>query len=124
MARYEHIRIFQCVYILTLEIYRTTKNFNKEYKYTLAEKLKNTVHELLDLIIETNSLPDSEKEKYFSQIDFKKEHLRIYLRIAFDLKIIGDGQLKVLNEKIEEIGRQLGGWQKWTVEQNKKNSDV
>jgi len=115
MARYEHIRIFQCAYNLTLEIYKTTKNFSKEYKYTLGEKLKNCVHELLDLIMKTNSLSDQDKIRYFSMIDFKKENLRVYLRIAFDLKIISVGRLKELNLKIEEIGKQLGGWQKWTA---------
>jgi hypothetical protein len=115
MARYEHIRIFQCAYMLTLEIYKTTKNYSKEYKYTLGEKLKISAHELLDLIMKTNSLPDKEKTRYFPLIDFKKENLRVYLRISFDLKLISGGRLKDLNEKIEEIGKQLGGWQKWTV---------
>jgi len=115
MARYEHIKIFQCAYLLTLEVYKTTKNFSKEYKYTLAEKLKNIAHELLDLIMQTNTLPDKEKSKLFLLIDFKKENLRIYLRIACDLKIISGGRLGELNTKIEEIGRQLGGWQKWTA---------
>lgn len=40
MPRYEHIRIFQCAYMLVLDIYKTTKNFSREYKYTLGEKLK------------------------------------------------------------------------------------
>ena len=41
MSRYEHIRIFQCAYMLTIEIYKTAGNFNREFKYTLGEKLKN-----------------------------------------------------------------------------------
>jgi hypothetical protein len=52
--------------------------------------------------------------EYFSEIDFRKENLRIYIRIAFELQVISPGQFKILNEKIEEVGRQLGGWQKWT----------
>lgn len=115
MARYEHIRIFQCAYNLTLDVYRMTKNFSKEYKYTLGEKSKICAHELLDLIMKTNSLPDNEKARYFPLIDFKKENLRVYLRIAFDLKIIGAGRLKEFNLKIEEIGKQLGGWRRWTA---------
>lgn len=60
-------------------------------------------------------MPDKEKQKYFPGIDFKKENLRVYLRIAADLKLISPGRLGVLNERIEELGRQLGGWQKWTA---------
>ncbi|MDP2910635.1 MAG: four helix bundle protein [bacterium] len=117
MARYEHIKIFQSAYILTIEVYRTTKNFSREFKYTLGEKLKNSCHELLDIIRKANFAPDKEKEKYFPEIDFKKENLRVYLRIARDLELISPGRLGVFNEKIEEIGRQLGGWQKYVAEQ-------
>jgi len=105
--------------MLTIEIYKTTKNFSREFKYTLGEKLKNIAHEILDAIMKTNSMPDKEKHKYFPEINFKKENLRIYLRIACDLKLISPGRLGVLNEKIEELGRQLGGWQKWTAKNNK-----
>jgi len=115
MARYEHLRIFQCAYDLVVEIYKITKNFNREYKYTLGEKLKESSHELLDIIRKVNSLPNKEKTKYFEMIDFKKENLRIYLRIACELKLISVNRLGLFNESIEEIGRQLGGWQKYVL---------
>jgi len=119
MARYEQIRICQCAYMLTLDLYAMTKNFNRDFKYTLGEKIKIASHELLDIIRTVNSLPDTEKPGHFPEIDFKKENLRIYVRLAFDSKAISAGQLKIVNEKIEEVGRQLGGWQKWTTEKNK-----
>lgn len=113
MARYEHIRIFQSAYILTIEIYKTTGNFGKQYKYTLGEKLKNSSCDVLEAIMRANFVSNSEKKKYFPEIDFRKEKVRIYLRIAADLKLISSGRLGVLNERIEDIGNQLGGWQKW-----------
>ena len=115
MSRYEHIRIFQCAYMLTIEIYKTTKNFGKEFKFTLGEKLKNSAHEILDAIMRVNSMSDKEKQAHFSEIDFKKENLRVYLRIACELKLVSPGRLGVLNEKIEELGKQLGGWSRWTA---------
>lgn len=115
MPRYEHIKIFQCAYMLTIEIYKTTGNFSREFKFTLGEKLKNAAHEVLDAIMRVNSMPDAEKLKYFPDLDFKKENLRLYLRIATDLKLISPGRLGVLSEKIEELGKQLGGWQKWAA---------
>ncbi len=117
MARYEHLKIFQCAYLLVLEIYKITKNFDREFKHTLGEKLKSSGHELLDVIRKANSLPNEEKIKYFEEIDFKKETLRIYLRIACDFKLISVSRLGTLNESIEEIGRQLGGWQRYVLKQ-------
>ena len=60
--------------MLTIEIYKTTANFSREFKYTLGEKLKNSAHDILDVIMRTNSMPDREKQKYFPEIDFKKEN--------------------------------------------------
>jgi hypothetical protein len=113
MSRYDHTPIFQSTYILTIEIYKITKNFGKEYKYTLGERLKNISHDLLELIMNTNSAQGKEKLAGILLIDKKKEILIIHLRLAFDLKLIGGEQLGIFNRKIEEIGKQLGGWQKW-----------
>lgn len=123
MARYEHIAIFQSAYMLTLEIYKTTKNFSKEHKFTLGERLKNIAHELLDQVIKTNNMQGKEKLEGIKSIDYKKEELRIHLRLAHDLKIISHGQLGVFNEKIEEIGKQAGGWSRW-VTSNPKQAET
>ena len=111
MAQYFHTAIFQSTYILTLEIYKTTCNFKKEYKYTLGEKLKVISGELLDLIVLANSA--DKKIELLQKLDNRLETLRIHIRLAFDLKIITPGKLEIINKQIEVIGRQVGGWQKW-----------
>lgn len=113
MAKYDHTPIFQKSYILTVHIYRASSNFKREYKYTLGEKLKNLCNEMLDLVVEANSAKD--KPQFIEKLDKKLETLRIHLRLAFDLKAISSGQLEVLNKQINEIGRQIGGWQKWAM---------
>jgi four helix bundle protein len=116
MARYEHIAIFQSAYILTLEIYRSVSNFKKEHKYTLGEKLKLICHGMLDLIMIANS--EKNKNEYLRKLEYKTETLRIYLRLAFDLKIISAGYLEKTNKQLEEIKKQIGGWQKWASGSN------
>lgn len=113
MSRFEHTSIFQSAYGLTVEIYRATKNFSKEHKYTLGERLKNITHEILDLVMKTNAMEGKEKLSGIAALDYKKEALRIHLRLAFELKALSGGQLGIFNEKLEEIGKQLGGWRKW-----------
>jgi len=66
MSRYFHLPIFQMGYNLNLEIYRTTHNFPREYKYSLGQKIKEISSELLDLIVLTNS--EENKGPYFSKI--------------------------------------------------------
>ena len=111
--RYSHIPIFQKTYVLTVDIYKTTGNFKKEYKYTLGEKLKLICHDLLELIVIVNTAED--KLRPLKRLNNELENLRIHLRLAFDLKAISRGKLGELNRQIEEIGKQIGGWQKWAA---------
>ncbi|MBU4480670.1 four helix bundle protein [Patescibacteria group bacterium] len=111
MSRYFHIPIFQQTYILTLAVYKTTVNFNKEHKYTLGCELKNVCHKLLRLIVLVNS--SGRKTEQLKDLSQELENLRIYLRLAYDLKLLGPGIFGKINEQIEAIGKQIGGWQKW-----------
>jgi hypothetical protein len=98
---------------LTFNVYKIIHNFKKEYKYTLGEKLKLICHDLLDLIVIINSSKD--KLEHIKKLNIKLETLRIHLRLAFDLKVVSAGQLGEINRQIDEIGRQIGGWQKWAA---------
>lgn len=116
MARYEHIKIFQASYDLNLEIYHTTHNFSREYKYSLGQKLKEISAELLDWIIVTNAQKD--KTPYFSKIKLQIERLRIQIRVAYDLKIITSKRLEFLSRSIENVSIQAGGWEEWAKNKN------
>ena len=41
MALYYDLPVYKASYDLLLEIFRFTKEFGKEFKYTVGEKLKN-----------------------------------------------------------------------------------
>lgn len=41
MAQYEDLPVYKATYDLLLGIFRFTKDFSREYKYTVGEKLKN-----------------------------------------------------------------------------------
>lgn len=118
MARYNHLPIFQRSYDLTLEIYRTTHNFPREYKYTLGQKMKEISNELLDWIVVINS--QKNKTPYFSRIKLQTERLRIQVRVAHDLKIIKSQRLEFLNRIIEEISMQISGWEDWALNEKKQ----
>jgi hypothetical protein len=115
MARYEHIKIFQVAYILTVEIHKVASKFGKKHRYTLGEKIKNLCSDMLDMIVVANAA--TEKQESLKMIDAQLEKIRIQLRIVYDLRIISAGLLGILNKRIEEVGRQLGGWQKWAEEE-------
>ena len=50
MATYNELSVYKATYDLLLEIFRLTKDFSKEYKYTVGESLKKETIELIILI--------------------------------------------------------------------------
>lgn len=111
MSRYAHLPVFQKGYDFNLEIYHTTHNFPREYKYSLGQKLKEISSELLDLIVVTNSKED--KGPYFPEIKIRIERLRIQLRVAYDLSAVKAKRLEFLNRMLEDISKQVSGWENW-----------
>ncbi len=111
MAQYNHLPIFQAVYDLNLEIYSASSKFSREYKYSLGQKLKEIIAELLDLIIIANS--EKDKLPALKQARIRMERLKIHLRLSNDLKILGLKRYEKISRDLMEISKQLSKWTEW-----------
>jgi len=47
MTIYLHLPVYKASYDLALEIFKTVKEFNREYKYTLGENIKKEAIEMI-----------------------------------------------------------------------------
>ncbi|MFH1737895.1 MAG: diversity-generating retroelement protein Avd [bacterium] len=110
MARYTHLTIFQKAYDLTLRFFRETHEFPRDHKYTLGQKMKETCLDMLDAIVEANGAKD--KKPALERASAQLERLRVYTRLAYDLKVVGIKKYEVLSKYSDEIGRMIGGWMK------------
>ena len=61
MALYSDLPVYKSTYDLLLAIFRFTKDFSKEYKYTVGESLKKETIELLTLIYRANVKRDKQE---------------------------------------------------------------
>lgn len=59
MAKYDELPVYKASYDLLLEIFRFTKEFNREFKYTVGESLKRETLDLITLIYRANSKQES-----------------------------------------------------------------
>ena len=110
MAQYEHLPIYKQTYDLLLRIMTATKNFPREYKYTLGQKLKDEVIELVVLIYRANSVRD--KERHISAILERVQVVQLMIRLAHDMKILPRRHYAALAEMTDMLARQAGGWLK------------
>jgi len=102
--------IFQKVYDLILWMYPLINKFPKKQRFVLGQQIENTILEILKGIIEANQ--ERDKLAYLKKISVELDKLRILVRLSKDLRFISIRQYSFAAEKINEIGKMLGGWMK------------
>jgi len=110
MAKYDELPVYKASYDLLLAIFRFTKEFSKEYKYTVGESLKKETMELITLIYRANSV--QQKQEVLQTAREKIEVIRLFIRLLKDLKQISLEKFVQVNKQVENVSRQLTGWQK------------
>jgi hypothetical protein len=102
--------VFRKTYEFLFWLKPTVERFSKTHKYSLGIKLENEALALLQGIIRANGKKD--KSFAIEECRITLETVRILLRLAKDFKLVNLKQYEFSAEKLEEIGRLLGGWQK------------
>ena len=88
------------------------RGFNKSEKYSLGEKLESS---LLDILMDIVEAGRNKREWKISSVEsalFRLEKTKILLRLCWDLKQIPEGRICDFQEKVQKIGRMLGGWRR------------
>lgn len=108
MAVYSELPVYKASYDLFTGIFEFTRNFNREYKYTIGEKLKNETIEMITNIYRANSRTD--KSEILQTACENIEVIRLLIRLVKDMKQISLNKFVEINEIIENISKQLTGW--------------
>ena len=108
MARYDELPVYKASYDLLVEIFQFTKNFNREFKFTVGESLKKETLELITLIYRANSRRD--KYQVLQEARERIEVIRLFVQLLKDLKQIGLKKFVQINKQVENVSKQLTGW--------------
>lgn len=82
----------------------------KKDKYTLGEKTQKTTLDLMELLIKASYVEKTNKTSALDQAAIKLDLLKTLVRLAQDLKAMPSNKYLLLEEKLQEVGRMLGGW--------------
>jgi len=101
MALYYELPIYKTSYDLLVEIFKFSKNFSREYKFTIGKRLKNETIEMITNIYKANKTHN--KVEFIDKACENTEIIRLYLRVLKDLRQIGLKRHIAINEKIKTI---------------------
>jgi len=104
------IPIFKKVYDLYKTVNHIRASVPKQDRHTLWQKCEDTSISLIEGIMQATALPRAEKVPVLNKVSIKLNLLRVFIRLAHDIKSIDTKKYTDLQEVIDEIGRMLGGW--------------
>lgn len=114
MAQFQHLPLYHKFYHLTKYLHERTRNFPKQYKYTLGQCVLDLSWNCLDLLAEANSFQKKEKYNKILELSIMFDRFKIRLRMTQEIGLISEKQFIYIQVNYtKEIGSMIGGWLKW-----------
>jgi hypothetical protein len=88
--------------------------FPKHEKYSLGEKIENSILEAIEFFILANQTSKYEKEKVLLKANSKIELLKILFRISLNCQILDGKEYLEMESKLQEMGKMTQGWIKYS----------
>lgn len=110
MATYDNLPVFKASYTLLLILFSGMRHMQRDLRFTLGERIKNEMLDLVINIYRANSRAD--KKALLLSARENIEMVRMLLRLAFDLKQFPVKDFALASEKVENISKQLTAWEK------------
>ncbi len=88
------------------------RNFPRVERMGIGQKIETHFLMLLELSFTSIYLPPSTKYVYLGKAISRLDMLRFFIQLAWESKLVPLEKYIQLIEKLQEIGRQLGGWKK------------
>ncbi|MDD4466754.1 MAG: four helix bundle protein [Patescibacteria group bacterium] len=90
----------------------------KEHRFSLGVKIDNIFIEIIEMISGALYIKKEERALYIKVAIRKTDTLKLFFLILWETKPLDNKKYLAISEKIDEIGRMLGGWLGQTTKQN------
>ena len=108
MALYTELPVYRDSYTLILKVFEYTKEFDKEYKYTLGQDMKRDALRLIRNLYRANKT--TSKVAHLEVFLDELELLKLEIRLCVDMKLLPMKKQAVLSGLVERISKQAIGW--------------
>lgn len=111
----EDLPVYRLAHELIIHTVSYTKNFPKDYKFSLGERMKEELFESALEIFRANSTYNNQNRKQHITNSLEKiKVMEMLLRLCKDIQILSVKQYSSLVDLTDQIGKQLTGWRRST----------
>ena len=97
-------------YDLAKEVLGRVSKYPREYRFTLGDRIAERTLTVMELLVEAAYTKD--KTRLPSTANKRLEQTRFMLRLSRDLGPLSNNGYEHVMKMVDELGRQIGGWQK------------
>jgi hypothetical protein len=85
-------------------------DFQKNSRYTLGTKIDSLFLDTIENMIKARYSDKIEKQIFLKRASVKLDLLKFFLQISWEIKSLEAKKYIKLSEKLNEVGKMLGGW--------------
>ena len=89
-----------------------TASLPKSHRFTFGERVDRLTLDGLESVIEAIYVSPPQKAALLRRTNLDLEKLRVFWRLICDRRWISQQQLLYVSQRLDEIGRMIGGWTK------------
>jgi len=104
------IPIFKKSYELYKLLHELRIKVSKQDRHTLWQKLENSTLDVLEGILRAGAMSKNEKMPVLNEVSHSLNVTRVFIRLAKDTEVIDFKKYEDFQNRVDEIGRMLGGW--------------
>ncbi|WP_353484301.1 diversity-generating retroelement protein Avd [Haliscomenobacter sp.] len=108
----EKENIITKVYDLLLYLIPQLAKFPRSQKFLLGDRIQIQLMDIQDALIDAYYTSAREKRPKLLRINVQLEQLRYLIRMCKDLQLLDIRRYEYIQERVNEIGKELGGWLK------------
>jgi hypothetical protein len=104
------LKLISDFYEFMLWLVRHTEKFPRHHRYSLGAAMENGLQRVLSLLLRAKYSQD--RRGFLEEANVELDVLRFQLRLARDLRALPVRSHGYAAKVVNEIGRQVGGWQR------------
>ena len=110
MAIYTNLPVYEETYQLLLQLVMFSRQMQRDFRYTIGEKLQETVVDIIVLIFKANKTDD--KAVHIAEARERLVEAQVMMRVLNDTRQLSDKQYTQLMERSVSISKQLASWER------------
>ncbi|MGL4751488.1 MAG: four helix bundle protein [Aeromonadaceae bacterium] len=120
---FRHPKIYSDLVVFYKVYWQIHQGMPRPFRFTTGEQILSLLSQGLQMIVRVNLLDKQDKQQcangqcILAELSAMLECCRGLLTLAWSLKMISDGALLQLNDRLDVLGRQAASWRQWFVRQ-------